>query len=111
VKRQRIVLSDAAVSDIVEQADWYENQADHRLAERWEKAVTATFLRISKAPRSGPLCRFKADELLDVRRMLVAGFPRHLISIDFGTKNCSFFASSMALVIWKGFFESKENCD
>jgi hypothetical protein len=24
VKRQRIVLSDAAVSDILEQADWYE---------------------------------------------------------------------------------------
>jgi len=65
VKGQRIVLSDAAVSDMLEQADWYESQADHRLAERWEKAVTATLLRIVKAPRSGPLCRFKTDELLD----------------------------------------------
>jgi hypothetical protein len=38
VKKQRIVVSDAAVVDILEQADWYECQADHRLAERWGKA-------------------------------------------------------------------------
>jgi toxin ParE1/3/4 len=86
VKGQRIVLSDAAVSDILEQADWYETQADHRLAEHWEKAVTATLLRIIKAPRSGPLCRFKTDELLDVRRTLVTGFPRHLIFYRFRDK-------------------------
>jgi toxin ParE1/3/4 len=86
VKGQRIVLSDAAISDILEQADWYESQADHRLAERWEKAVTARLLRIVKAPKSGALCRFKADELLDIRRTLVAGFPKHLIFYRFHGK-------------------------
>jgi toxin ParE1/3/4 len=86
VKGQRIVLSDAAVSDILEQADWYESQADHRLAERWEKAVTATLLRIVKASKSGALCRFKADELLDIGRTLVAGFPKHLIFYRFHGK-------------------------
>jgi toxin ParE1/3/4 len=86
VKGERIVLSDAAASDILEQADWYESQADHRLAERWEKAVTATFLRIVKAPRSGSLCHFKAEELLDVRRALVTGFPKHLVFYSFNNK-------------------------
>jgi toxin ParE1/3/4 len=86
VKGQRIVLSDAAVSDILEQADWYESQADHRLAERWEKAVTATLLRIVKAPRAGQRCHFKAAELLDVCRALVTGFPKHLVFYRFRDK-------------------------
>jgi toxin ParE1/3/4 len=110
VKRQRIVLSDAAVSDILEQADWYESQADHRLAERWEKAVTATFLRIAKAPRAGPLCRFKADELLDVRRTLVTGFPKHLIFYRFRDKELFILRVVHGARDLEGLFGSKENC-
>jgi toxin ParE1/3/4 len=34
----------------------------------------------------GPLCHFKAEELLDVRRALVAGFPRHLVFYRFHDK-------------------------
>jgi plasmid stabilization system protein ParE len=73
---QRITLSDAAVADILEQADWYESQADYRLAERWENAVTASLLRILRTPRSGPLCHFESEELHDVRRAFVAGFSQ-----------------------------------
>lgn len=79
MKRQQVVLSDMAVADILEQSDWYESQADHRLAKRWENAVTATFLRIVKSPRAGQLCHFKSEELFDVRRAVVAGFPKHLV--------------------------------
>jgi len=50
VKGQRIVLSDAAVSDILEQADRYESQADHRLAERWEKSSNGHVASNRKSP-------------------------------------------------------------
>jgi toxin ParE1/3/4 len=79
MKGQRVVLSDVAVADILEQSDWYESQADHRLAKRRENAGTATLLRIVKAPRAGQLCHFKSEELFDVRRALIAGFPKHLV--------------------------------
>jgi hypothetical protein len=38
VKTPRITLTDLAVADILEQADWYEAQADRKLAKRWEEA-------------------------------------------------------------------------
>src|SRR2546430_12415696 len=42
VKKLRLALSEAAAADIVEQADWYEEQSGPTLAKRWEKAVTST---------------------------------------------------------------------
>jgi hypothetical protein len=38
--------------DINEQADWYEEKSDQKLAERWSKAVTSAVLRILKNPDS-----------------------------------------------------------
>jgi len=83
VKRPRVLVSDLAVSDILEQADWYDEQSGSKLAQRWENAVTFTVLRIAKNPRAGALCRFAAEELHDVRRVSVAGFPRHLLFYRF----------------------------
>jgi toxin ParE1/3/4 len=79
VKASRIVLSEMAVADILEQADWYEAQAESRLAERWEKAVTSVLLRISQRPAIGKLCKFQSEELADTRRTPVSGFSKHLI--------------------------------
>jgi toxin ParE1/3/4 len=79
VKRLRISLSDAAANDILEQADWYEEQANARLGKRWQSAVSQALLRIVKNPRSGSPCSFKASELRGVRRIGIAGFPRHLV--------------------------------
>jgi len=79
VKASRITLSEAAVADICEQADWYEAQADWKLAKRWEMSVTSTLLRISRRPQAGSPCSFSATELRGVRRVPVAGFPKHLV--------------------------------
>jgi toxin ParE1/3/4 len=79
VKASRIVLSEMAVSDILEQADWYEAQAESKLAARWEKAVTSVLLRISQRPAAGKLCKFQSDELVGTRRTPVSGFSKHLI--------------------------------
>jgi toxin ParE1/3/4 len=79
VKRGSIRFSEPAVSDILEQADWYELQSGPKLATRWDRAVTSTIVRISTVPKSGALCRFKAEQLQGTRRVPVGGFPKHLI--------------------------------
>lgn len=79
MKRSSIRLSELAVGDILEQADWYELQSGPKLGTRWNRAVTATIVRIATAPKSGALCRFKAEQLQGTRRFPVAGFPKHLV--------------------------------
>ena len=73
------VLIDAAVADILEQADWYAAQSGFALAERWEKEVTSSVLRVVKNPAVGAPCRFRPAELRNVRRTAIRGFPRHLL--------------------------------
>ena len=79
MKKPRLSLSEAAVSDILEQAEWYERQAGAGLSKRWERAVSSALLHILQRPRAGALCSFGADELRDVRRAPVAGFPKFLV--------------------------------
>ena len=79
MNRGAIRFSDLAISDILEQADWYAIQSGPKLAKRWEDAITATLLRICSSPKAGSLCRFRSDELKATRRVPVAGFPRHLV--------------------------------
>ena len=79
MKSARLALSDAAVVDILEQADWYETQSGVPLAERWGKAVTSAVLRIMKNPNGGTPCTFRSSELRDLRRTTITGFPKHLI--------------------------------
>ncbi len=79
MKKVQLVLSDLAVADILEQADWYITKSGHPLAKRWDKAVTATILRTLRNPASGKACSFKASELKDVRSMTIGGFPKHLL--------------------------------
>ena len=83
MKTPRIAFSDMAVADVLEQSDWYRAQADMKLAQRWEKAVTSTLLRIAKVPHAGAPSRFKADELRGTRWLPVAGFPMHLVFYRF----------------------------
>lgn len=86
MKRPRIVLSDAAVADILEQSDWYEEKSGKKLAKRWERSVTSAVLRVVEMPGAGALCNFKSTELHDVRRISLPGFPRHLLFYEFKEK-------------------------
>ena len=86
MNRPRIALSDAAVADILEQSDWYQEQSGDKLAKRWESAVTSAVLRVVKTPGAGPLCHFKSTELHNVRRISLSGFPKHLLFYEFKEK-------------------------
>ena len=79
MKRPQIVLTDAAVNDILEQAAWYEEQSGLKLARGWEQAVTSVLLRVAATPAAGAPCTFKASELTGVRRVPVPRFPKHLV--------------------------------
>ena len=81
--KNRLVLSDAAVVDIVEQADWYSMQSGKALAQRWEDAVTSAIMRALHRPNTGTRCHFQADELPDLRRVPIPGFPKHLFFYRF----------------------------
>jgi toxin ParE1/3/4 len=79
VKNAWFVFSDAAVADILEQAEWYFTQSGQSLAKRWDKAVTSAVLRVVRNPASGTPCVFRPAELRNVRRVTIAGFPKHLL--------------------------------
>ncbi len=61
MKKLRLALSEAAAADIVEQADWYEEQSGPTLAKRWEKAVTSTLLCVLDNPQAGSICTFRTQ--------------------------------------------------
>ena len=79
MKRVPLVLSDLAIADILEQAEWYGEQSGETLVKRWERAVTATILRVIRNPDAGALCSFHNNELRHVRRAAIAGFSKHLL--------------------------------
>jgi len=82
-KKNRLVLSDAAVADIIEQAEWYSTQSGTALAGRWERAVKSAILRVVSRPTTGALCTFQSSELRNVRRTAIQGFPKHLLFYRF----------------------------
>ena len=85
MKRPRLFLSNAAVADILEQADWYRAQSGDVLEARWEKAVTSTLLRIVNNASAGAPCSFQREDLRHVRRTAIPGFSKHLLFYKFDT--------------------------
>lgn len=83
MKPRQIVLTDVAVSDILEQATWYQEQSGDKLARRWEQAVTSALLRVKATPAVGAPCAFSAPDLQGVRRVPVPRFPKHLVFYRF----------------------------
>lgn len=78
-----VVFSEAAVADILKQADWYRTQSGQRLALRWERAVASTIKNAVRRPAVGSPCTFRSLELQDMRRLLIPKFPKHLLFYRF----------------------------
>ena len=75
----RLVFSEAAVADVLEQADWYRRQVGDVLALRWERAVTSAIAHVLRFPASGSPCLFRSPELKGARRTTIPKFPKHLM--------------------------------
>ena len=83
MKKNRLVLSDAAAADIIAQADWFSAQSGRILAARWEGAVTSAIMRVLHRPNTGTPCHIQGAELHDLRRTTIPGFPKHLLFFKF----------------------------
>ncbi len=86
MRKRRLVFSDAAIADILEQAEWYAAQSGCRLARRWEKAVTSAVSSVVSRPAVGAPCKFRPPELREVRRIMISGFPKHLVFYRFDSE-------------------------
>jgi plasmid stabilization system protein ParE len=84
VNALKLLFADAALTDILEQSDWYERQSGDALASRWENAVSTGIERIARNPLSSAPCDFGNDELHDIRRVSVDGFGKHSIFYEVG---------------------------
>ena len=86
MKASKLSFSEAAASDILEQADWYEEQSDRNLSRRWQTAVTRTISLLMRSPLLGQLCHFGDRDLAELRRIPIAGFPKHLLFYKFANE-------------------------
>jgi plasmid stabilization system protein ParE len=76
VKKLRLVLSDAAIADVVERADWYRG---HGIRKAVGEDCDLALVRIVSNPAAGTRCSFQSIDLRDVRRTTIAEFPKHLL--------------------------------
>ncbi len=83
MRRCRLVFSDAAIADMLEQADQYVAQSGRRLAGRWQKAVTSAVSLIVTRPAAGVPCTFHSPELEGAKWIAISGFPKHLLFYRF----------------------------
>jgi toxin ParE1/3/4 len=83
VKKHRLTLTDAAIADVLDQADWYLRQSGRPLAQRWEKAVTSAISFALRHPAAGSPCTFRSPELRGLRRTAIPRFPKHLLFYRF----------------------------
>ena len=83
MKKPRLVLADAAIADVLDQADWYLQQSGRTLGMRWEKAVSSAISSLLRHPAAGSPCTFRSTELRGVRRTAIPRFPKHLLFYRF----------------------------
>jgi toxin ParE1/3/4 len=82
-RKRRLVFSDAAIADILEQAEWYAAQSGEILAARWQRAVTSAVSLAVSRPAAGALCHFSSPDLGGLRRTRISGFPKHILFYQF----------------------------
>jgi toxin ParE1/3/4 len=72
-------ISEAAAVSILEQADYYVEASDDALGQRWETAVDEAVRSLLDWPERGTLCRFRSHSLIELRWILIPGFPKHMV--------------------------------
>jgi plasmid stabilization system protein ParE len=77
--RLRITVLEAALEEIVEQADYFERAEDLELAARWNRAVHQAIQSVRVMPYRGSPCLLSNSHLRDVHRIPVPGFKRYSV--------------------------------
>ena len=64
----------AAKRDLIDQFEWYAENAGLKIAARFLQAANATLDRLSEMPESGALVPVEQEQLIGLRRCPVSGF-------------------------------------
>lgn len=87
--RKHLRVHRAALSELREAAQWYENQRPG-LGDEFLAAVGATLERLTRFPKAGPVSA-RASSQSGVRSLIVPGFPYSVLYRD-GAKEIRVFA-------------------
>jgi plasmid stabilization system protein ParE len=71
-----LIILEAALNEILEQAGYYEEESGLELAMRWQDAVTQTLQSLSTMPHRGVPCFFRSERLVKLRHLSIKGFER-----------------------------------
>ena len=74
VSRLSLVALDAAIQEVVDQADYYEQTGGSELANRWDTAVSSSIQSLRVMPDRGSPCFFLPAKLSNLRRIPIKGF-------------------------------------
>jgi plasmid stabilization system protein ParE len=64
-----IIRGDQFIADVYGRARWYAREAGLEVAQKFERAVAATVLRLARNPTVGRLLRFKHPNLMGLRSL------------------------------------------
>jgi len=76
-------ITETAALAIVEQADYYLQESDGALAQRWSESVDRAMHSLLQFPERGALCHFRSASLEGMRWIFVPGFKRHIVFYRF----------------------------
>jgi plasmid stabilization system protein ParE len=79
VIRMRVEVLQAAAMAVVEQADWYQQNAGITLADMWSRAVDQTIEQLVSSPDSGTRVRIRSVGATGLRWSAILGFPKHVV--------------------------------
>jgi plasmid stabilization system protein ParE len=77
--RLRLIVFEAALEEIVDQADYFEQKGSPESAIRWDKAVHETIQSLRVMPHRGSPCLLLESQLRDLRHIPVQGFERYSV--------------------------------
>jgi plasmid stabilization system protein ParE len=77
--RLRLIVLEAALEEIVDQADYFEQKGSPESAIRWDTAVHEAIQSLRVMPHRGSPCLLLDSQLRDVRHIPVPGFDRYFV--------------------------------
>ncbi len=86
INRAKLAILPRAAEDITEQANYYLEQANGKLAQRWKAAVADTMQSLHRFPEGGSPVLSDIPALRKIRRLRVEGFPNHFIFYEFDSE-------------------------
>jgi plasmid stabilization system protein ParE len=77
--RLRLIVLEAALQEIVDQADYFERKGSPESAIRWDSAVHEAIQSLRVMPHRGSPCLLLDSRLRDMRHISVPGFDRYSV--------------------------------